>query len=260
MTYKRAALIAGAVLLMALMACIPTSEDVVTPTPTAAVPTPPVGAATPKETAVAIQGKPVGTVAPAEKPAEVGLSPDQIMSRSVETMAGAISAHIVFEQEVVGGYTTSGEGVVVLPDRAHFQKISSFDEKPVETIVIGATGYWVDESVSGGWNGGPIAPFASNPARWIELLQFYEKPALLGEEKVNGVECYHLQFAVTFEPGWLGLFSGGGTGEAWVSTEGFSLVKAIYDVEYEGTRESDSMNLTLELSHLNEPVAIKAPR
>jgi hypothetical protein len=193
-------------------------------------------------------------------PSEAGLSAREILAQSVGVMSGVTSAHIIFEQEVVGGYTASGEGVLLLPDRAHFEKMSSHDEAPVETIVIGSTGYWADESVSGGWTSGPIAPFASNPARWVELLRFYQKPLLLGEETVHNVGCYHLWFTVTFEPGWLGLFSGEGTGEAWISREDFSLVKAIYDVQYEGSRESDSVKLTFELSHLNEPVTVEAPR
>jgi hypothetical protein len=193
-------------------------------------------------------------------PSDTGLSAREFLAQSVEVMNGVTSAQFVFEQEVVGGYTASGGGVLLLPDRAHFEKMSSYDEAPVETIVIGSTGYWVDESVSSGWNSGPIAPFASNPARWVELLRFYEKPVLLGEEMVREVECYHLWFSLTFEPGWLGLFSGEGTGEVWINREDFSLVKAVYDVQYEGSRESDSMKLTLELSDLNEPVTIEAPR
>jgi len=206
------------------------------------------------------------TAVPEETPAlpdassEILLSPEEVLRRGAQAMRGVISAHIVFSQEDVGNYTAWGEGVVALPDRAHFEKVSSYDQAPVETIVIGSTGYWVDESVSGGWNGGPIAPFASNPARWVELLQFYSNPALLGQETVNGVDCYHLEFDVSLEPGWLGLFSGGGTGEAWISQGDFSLVKAIYDLQYEGARESATMHLTLELSGLNEPVDIEAPR
>ncbi|HUW96673.1 MAG TPA: hypothetical protein VMW58_12885 [Anaerolineae bacterium] len=195
-----------------------------------------------------------------DTPSDIALSPEEILRRGAQAMRGVTSAHIVFFQEDVGNYTASGEGVVALPDHAHFDKVSSYDEAPVETIVIGSTGHWVDETVSGGWNGGPVAPFASNPARWVELLQFSKDPALLGEERINGVDCYHLEFDVNLEPGWLGLFSGGGKGEAWVSKADFSLVKAVYDLQYEGARESATMLLTFELSELNEPVSIEAPR
>ena len=195
-----------------------------------------------------------------DTPADIALSPEEILRRGAQAMRGVTSAHIIFSQEDVGNYTASGEGVVALPDRAHFEKVSSYDQVPVETIVIGSTGYWVDETVSGGWNLGPIAPFASNPARWVELLQFYQNPVLAGEETVNGVLCYHLEFEVNLEPGWMGLFSGGGTGQAWVSATDFALVKATYDLRYEGSRESATMHLTLELSGLNEPVDIEAPR
>ncbi len=211
-------------------------------------------------TAVVQRATPMGSPAATARPPEVVLSPDEIMSRSAENMSGVTSAHIIFSQEDVGNYTASGEGVVALPDRAHFDKVSSYDQAPVETIVIGSTGYWVDESVSGGWNSGPIAPFASNPARWVELLRFYQDPVLVGEETVNGVHCYHLEFEVNLEPGWMGLFGGEGTGQAWVSATDFALVKAIYDVQYEGARESATMHLDLELSGLNEPADITAPR
>jgi len=167
---------------------------------------------------------------------------------------------MAFEQEAVGEYEASGEGDISLPDRAHIVRISSYDQEPVDMIVIGATGYWIDESVAGGWNLGPIAPFASNPARWLELLRFYSDAQFVGENTVNGVDCYHVQFAVAIEPGWLGLFSGVGTGQAWVSVQDYSLVKATYDVEYEGTRESGRMKLAFTLSDLNQPVSIEAPR
>jgi hypothetical protein len=211
-------------------------------------------------TAVLQRATPMASPAATARPPEVLLSPEEILSRSAGTMSGVTSAHIVFSQEDVGNYTASGEGVVALPDRAHFDKISSYDQSPVETIVIGSTGYWVDESVSGGWNSGPIAPFASNPARWVGLLQFYQNPVLVGEETVNGVQCYHLEFEVSLEPGWMGLFSGGGTGQAWVSAADFVLVRAVYDLQYEGSRESATMHLDLELSEVNEPVDIEAPR
>jgi hypothetical protein len=217
-------------------------------------------ASTPTQVAILRPTTPAETLSPKEPLPEVALSAEEIMKRSAETMSGVATAHIIFAQEQVGEYTASGEGVVALPDRAHIVKISSYDEEAVDMIVIGATGYWVDESVSGGWNLGPIAPFASNPARWVELAQFYSSPALLGQDKVNGVDCYHLEFPVDLEPGWLGLFSGGGTGEAWISEADLSLIKATYDLEYEGARESGRMLLTLELSELNEPVTIEAPR
>jgi len=242
-------------LCLAISACLGagfyaiTGSEITSPSTSTAVPSVVVDRATP-------MGSPAATATTGE----MALSPEEIMRRSAETMRGVTSAHIVFSQEDVGNYTAWGEGVMALPDRAHIEKVSSYDQAPVETIVIGSTGYWVDESVSGGWNSGPIAPFASNPARWIELLQFYDNPKLLGEEKINGVDCYHLEFAVNLEPGWLGLFSGGGTGEAWISQGDFSLVKAIYDLQYEGARESGTVHLTLELSELNEPVFIEAPR
>jgi hypothetical protein len=203
---------------------------------------------------------PEQTPALPDAPSKITLSPEEILRRGAQAMRGVTSARIVFAQEDVGNYTASGEGLVALPDRAHVHRKSSFDKAPVETIVIGSTGYWVDESVSGGWNSGPVAPFASNPARWVELLQFAGNPTALGEERINGVDCYHLEFAVDLEPSWLGLFSGGGTGEAWISKADFSLVKATYDLQYEGARESATMQLALELSELNEPVSIEAPR
>ena len=203
---------------------------------------------------------PAQTPVVTEMPSEIALSAEEIMAQSEEVMRGVTSAHIIFSQEDVGNYTASGEGVVAMPDRGHFEKMSSYDESPVETIVIGSTGYWVDESVSSGWNSGPMAPFASNPARWVELLQFYSSPILLAEETINGVNCYHLGFTVSLEPGWLGLFSGGGTGEAWISKADLTLVKANYNLRYEGARESDTMHLTFEMSELNEPVNIVAPR
>jgi hypothetical protein len=218
------------------------------------------GPATVVRTPVREPATPQETPALPDTSSGVILSPEEILRRGAQAMRGVSSARIVFAQEDVGNYTASGEGLVALPDRAHFEKVSSYDQEPVETIIIGATGYWVDESVSGGWNSGPVAPFASNPARWVDLIQFARDPTPLGEESVNGVDCYHLEFAVDLEPGWLGLFSGGGTGEAWISKADFSLVKALYDLQYEGARESATMHLSLELSDLNEPVSIEAPQ
>jgi len=222
--------------------------------------TSPLGVPTAAVTVVVEPWVPTGTAMPLATPGKGSPSAEEIMARSVAAMSKVTSAHMAFEQEAVGEYEASGEGDISLPDRAHIVKISSYDQEPVDMIVIGATGYWIDESVAGGWNLGPIAPFASNPARWLELLRFYSDAQFVGENMVNGVECYHVQFAVAIESGWLGLFSGGGTGEAWVSTEDHALVKATYDLEYQGSRESGHMLLTLELSDLNVPVSIEAPK
>ena len=203
---------------------------------------------------------PVETPAVTETPFDTDLSAEEIMAQSAKAMRRVTSARIIFYQEDVGNYTASGEGVVTMPDRVHMERMSSYDEAAVETIVIGSTGYWVDEAISSGWNSGPVAPFASNPARWVELLRFYSNPTLLAEERINGVDCYHLDFTVNLEPGWLGLFSGEGSGEAWISKADLSLVKAAYDLQYEGARESATMHLTFELSELNDPVTIVAPR
>jgi len=195
---------------------------------------------------------------PPPAPTVAALTPDEIMSRSAAMTSEVTSAHIIFQQEVPGSYTRTGWGDVVLPDRARFHA-SSNGEEPAEMIVIGATGYWRDEAVSAGWNGGPIAPFQSNPANWVALSQYYANPIALADETINGIDCYHSQFTVNLEPGWLGLFSGGGTGDAWIAKTDYSLVKAIYDLQYQGTRESGSMNLTFELSQFNMPVSIVAP-
>jgi hypothetical protein len=77
---------------------------------------------------------------------------------------------------------------------------------------------------------------------------------------VNRVDCYHIQFTVYLEPAWLDIFSGDGMGEAWIWKVDSSLIKATFDLEYEGAGESGRIFLTLEVSGLNEPVTIEAPR
>jgi pimeloyl-ACP methyl ester carboxylesterase len=197
---------------------------------------------------------------PRETPAPVALAPDEIMSTSAERMKQITTASILFSQLGPGTSFANGVGEVLLPNSARVDKTSSLDEEAVETIIIGSTGYWEDDTAPGGWNMGPIAPFSSNPANWLELSQFYSNATSLGDEEVNGVECYHVEFAVTIPAGWLGLSSGGGSGEAWISKSDYSVVKAMYDVEYEGSREGGDMILTLELWEFNEPVTIVAPR
>jgi hypothetical protein len=178
-------------------------------------------------------------------------------------MSGVSTAHITFEKEWLGSYASlgwdRGWGDVVVPGlRAHFQHISDDHESPLEMIIIGAAGYWRDDTVSGGWNGGPIAAFSSNPASWVRLSEYYASPIRLADETVNGIQCYHLQFTVNLPPGWT--ISGGGTGEAWIAKADYSLVKAIYDLQYQGYRESGHFRLTLELSDLNKPVSIVPPK
>ena len=112
------------------------------------------GASTPVTTETVPPAMAVEAPAVTKTPTDTALFARGILDQSVEVMNGVTSAYFVFEQEVVGGYTASGEGVMLLPDRAHFAKMSSYDEAPVETIVIGSTGYWVDDSVSSGWNSG----------------------------------------------------------------------------------------------------------
>jgi len=186
----------------------------------------------------------------------VTFTSEEIMSRSAEKMSGATSAHITFEQDVLGEFTRTGWGDVMLPDRAQFERTDDGGE-PVEFIITGATGYWRDDSAPSGWNGGPVREFTSNPARWVPLSQYYDNPTSLADEGINGIDCYHLQFTVDLDPE--PLVSGGGTGEAWIAKTDYSLVKALYELQYESFRDSGSMKLTLELSRLNEPVTVVAP-
>lgn len=186
----------------------------------------------------------------------VTFTSEEIMSRSAEKMSGATSAHITFEQEVVGEFTRTGWGDVMLPDRAQFERTDDGGE-PVEFIIIGATGHWRDDAAPSGWNGGPIREFTSNPARWVPLSQYYTDPITVGDETINGIDCYHLQFTVNLDPE--PLVSGGGTGEAWIAKTDYSLVKAIYELQYQSFRDSGSTKLTLELSELNKPVSVVAP-
>ena len=227
----------------------PTAIPTIAPTARATpAPTyPPTVTPTPTET----------SVLPTHTP-KVTLAPDEIMSRNAEKMSGVTSAHITFEQEVFGEFTRTGWGDVMLPDRAQLE-MAYDNEEPVEFIIIGVAGYWRDDAAPGGWNGGPVRPFTSNPARWIPLSQYYASPIQLADETINGIDCYQLQFTVNLPPGWLGLFSGGGTGEAWIAKADYSLVKAIYGLQFESLRDSGSMELTLELSELNKPVNVIAP-
>ena len=190
-------------------------------------------------------------------PPTATLTADEIMSRSAENMSGVTSAHITFEQQVLGEFTRTGRGDVMLPDRAQFERADDGKE-PVEFIIIGNRGYWTDDSIPSGWNGGPVRFFTSNPAQWVPLSQYYSSPTRLADDTINGIDCYHLQFTVNLDPAKTTV-SGAGTGEAWIAKVDYSLLKAIYDLQYQSFRDSGSMKLTLELSQLNKPVSIVPP-
>ena len=205
-----------------------------------------------------VQGEPATAhVQPTPTNTTVTLTADEILSRSAEKMSGVTSAHIIFEQQVLGVFTRTGRGDVMLPARAQFEGADDGKEH-VEFIIIGARGYWRDDAAPGGWNGGPVRSFTSNPARWVPLSQYYSSPTRLADDTINGIDCYHLQFTVNLDPGKTGV-SGAGTGEAWIAKVDYSLLKAIYDLQYQSFRDSGSMKLTLELSQLNKPVSIVPP-
>ena len=205
-----------------------------------------------------VQGEPATAhVQPTPTNTAITLTADEIMSRSAEKMSGVTSAHITFEQQVLAEFTRTGQGDVMLPERAQFERADEGKE-PVEFIIIGATGYWRDEAAAGGWNGGPVRSFTSNPARWVPLSQYYSSPTRLADDTINRIDCYHLQFTVNLDPDKTGV-SGAGTGEVWIAKADYSLLKAIYDLQYQSFRDSGSMKLTLELSQLNKPLSIVPP-
>ena len=237
-------LLVGAALM--LLSCLPTATGL------------PEASVTSMLTPEPVQSATQPTATPVQATTQTALSADEIMERSAEVMERLTSAHIAFSQESPGSYTATGSGYVLMPDRAHFERLSSIEEGSVETIIIGATGYWRPDP-EGDWTLGPSAPFASNPASWIPLSQFYADPTRLADENVGGVDCYHLRFAVEFPSGWCGLFNGGGTGEVWIAKDGYFVAQAAYELEYQGSREGGQMNLTFALSQFNEPVTIEAP-
>ena len=99
----------------------------------------------------------------------------------------------------------------------------------------------------------------------MDLLIYVEKPILVGEESVNGVQTRHYQFKISS----LGKKSGAevtkSSGEYWVAVDGQYLVQ--YSVILE-TRSApqDSVEaqvmhaeVTYSLTNINQPVAIEMP-
>ncbi len=203
----------------------------------------------------------------------VELSAADVMSRASDALRKVNSVH--FKLTSTGGMMAIGtglaarsiEGDVVRPDRLKATAVSTFGSLTVTLgfMVVGTRAY-ITNPITKKWEelpGAAGAPNLLDPDRGASaLLKQVTQLKKLGNETVDGVECYHVGGIVgaSLIAGLVGApgSSNSLAGDVWVGTSDF-LVRQIRLAGAIGSNEPAQIERTLVLSKYNESVTIEPP-
>ena len=103
---------------------------------------------------------------------------------------------------------------------------------------------------------------------FVSMADFYpvfDNPEFVGEENINGIDCYHFTFEVAGIGDTSGSIATTNTGDYWLAIDGQYLVK--YDLSLEvqsaatdsAEAETSTIEASFELTDVNIPISVSIP-
>lgn len=207
------------------------------------------------------------------RPQSTELTPAQIMQKSSSALGTVTSVHFTLastngKMAVGSGLAVQSiEGDVVKPDRLKANATGSFGSVTVDVGMIQVgTHQYITNPITKRWQevpGAQPAPNLLDPRRGAPaILQQATQLKKLGNETIQGTDCYHLTGKIAAAPiaGLLGTTATTDTldGDVWIGTKDF-LVRQISLTGPITTGEPPKIQRVLSLSRFNEAMTIDAP-
>lgn len=205
------------------------------------------------------------------------LTADQVLQKMAEKSKELKTGQTTMEMTMTAGGESlimTSEGVFENPEKSYqtvsmlgvTQQVLTLSLTEMYTRASDAEA-WVKMDVSGNEQMNDLFDFSKNPE---QLVKFYKNATMLTDEKVNGVDCYHISFDLDMvemlksanisEEDMGGVsFSGPAKVESWISKADFFNHKMTEKFTMISTGQEINTEVTVTVSGHNQPVEIPTP-
>jgi outer membrane lipoprotein-sorting protein len=209
------------------------------------------------------------TVAP-----EKELTPQEIMTKAVEATKNLKSASMDYTINMVVVATTmkfTGTGVVKNPDQAYVKM--SFGGQPFEMLMVAKNKLYVRTDPNGSWapmKSSTTTQVGMNPnlfSQQLQLVAQFQDPNLVGSEKVNDVDCWHISYTMDLVKAMTVLAgstmstidNGKANGDVWIGKRDFVVYKSELKTKYVFNKMASDLDLVMTMKDINKSVNIPTP-
>lgn len=222
----------------------------------------------------AVLPTPTITVTPPPLPTATVLNGAAILAPVITRMGEIPTMHFTMSALLEGGtqpITLLGEGWSKGKDEYHYK--ITIDGQVSERRALSPTDLYLKAPGSDTWQRVPedeMAQYADTPVSQIQFIASAAlNPTLLGEENVDGVDCYHISFDLdmskyltTFSPEMstqVDLTTATGKSEIWIGKADSLIRKWIFDLTYSVQGTPTRAQSTFLYNEFNSPVFLPDP-
>lgn len=209
-----------------------------------------------------------------QQPAQPEMSAQEILTQSQTAMLNLNSFAFTLQARIktgILGVTANGQGVYQEPDQLYMNGSALGQE--FEILLNGSSGLLVKLPGSSEWTQltpDLAAQIGGNPdiRSQIKVAEYASSPTLVGEETIDGVECYVMTFKVDmnkfFElnPSLSSLLDPNGSngdGKVWVGKGDLLLRQLLLESATSVQETQINTRTTLQFNSFNQPVVFPAP-
>jgi outer membrane lipoprotein-sorting protein len=209
-----------------------------------------------------------------EQPAPSSMSGQEILNQSQTAMLNLNSFGLTLQTRIntgILGVTANGQGVYQAPDQFYLSA-EALGQK-FEIALNGSSGILVKLPGSSSWTQltpDLAAQIGGNPdiRSYIKVAEYAGSPTLMGEETIDGVECYVIKFNVDtnkfFElnptlSSVLDPNNTNGDGKVWVGKGDFIIRQLLLETATSVQETKVNTRTTLNFNSYNQPVVVPAP-
>jgi outer membrane lipoprotein-sorting protein len=202
------------------------------------------------------------------------MSANEILTQSQEAMVNLSSFAYAIQTRLNSGIlrvTANGQGVYQAPDKM-YMTLNALGQE-FQILIDGSSGILIKLPGSSAWT--QLTPDVAaqmggnlDIRSQIKVAEYASSPTVVGEETIDGVECYVIQYNIDvnklFElnpaiSSLLDPVSTNGDGKAWIGKGDFYLRKLLFEGTTNVQESQVSTRTVLKFHSFNQPVVIPSP-
>jgi len=202
--------------------------------------------------------------------------PNEILKKSFETTKTMKSAKVAIDISVSAqglNMVFTGEGAVKMPDQS-YMKMKVMGQE-YEMLMLSKDEVYVRTAADKPFtkvDSSQMNQVGTNPdflSQQVKMLELYENPKLIGVEKLDGVDTYHISFTMDLQkvmnmtgqqlPPEAKDMKGNAEAEAWITTADLYQVKSVIKMDYVFQSVAAKLEMTMTMKDINQPVDLPKP-